>query len=105
MSNDRAQLRVVLPTLFAARQQQLLADDKALDEALAAGSDRLAELVRRDQDLGTEADALDKAIIAAVSKLSAQRDAAAEQRNRQRLAAIASERAGLQKTLGVESPD
>jgi hypothetical protein len=26
----------VLPILFAARQQQLLADDKALDEALAA---------------------------------------------------------------------
>jgi hypothetical protein len=72
---------------------------------LAAGSDRLAELVRRDQDLGTEADALDKAIIAAVSKPSAQRDAAAEQRNRQRLAAIASERASLQKTLGVEFPD
>ena len=127
LAHDRAQLRVVLPILFAARQQQLLAGDKALDEVLAAiqrgtqssaaaavnklavrlaaGSDRLAELVRRDQDLGAEADALDKAIIAAVSKPSAQRDAAAEQRNRQRLAAIASERATLQKTLAVEFPD
>jgi hypothetical protein len=35
---------------------------------LAAGSDRLAELVRRDQDLATEAEALDKSIVAAVSK-------------------------------------
>ncbi|MCP3474050.1 CHAT domain-containing protein [Bradyrhizobium sp. CCGUVB1N3] len=122
-----AQLRIVLPILFAARQQQLLADDKALDEALAAiqrgtqssaaaavnklavrlaaGSDRLAELVRRDQDLAAEADTLDKAIIAAVSKQPAQRDAAAEQRNRQRLAVIASERASLQRTLAVEFPD
>ncbi len=126
LAHDRAQLRVVLPILFAARQK-LLADDRALDEALvaiqrgtqssaaaavnklavrlAAGSDRLAELARRDKDLGAEADALDKAIVAAVSKPSAQRDAAAEQRNRQRLAAIASERATLQKTLGVEFPD
>ncbi|MCP3462691.1 tetratricopeptide repeat protein [Bradyrhizobium sp. CCGUVB23] len=127
LANNRAQLRVVLPVLLAARQQQLLADDKSLDDALAAiqrgtqssaasavnklavrlaaGSDRLAELVRRDQDLAAEADTLDKAIIAAVSKQSAQRDAATEQRNRQRLAAIASERASLQKTLAVEFPD
>ncbi|MFB6414612.1 CHAT domain-containing tetratricopeptide repeat protein [Bradyrhizobium tunisiense] len=127
LAGDRAQLRVVLPVLFAARQQALLASDKALDDALgavqrgtqssaasavnklavrlAAGSDRLAELVRRDQDLTAEAEALDKAIIAAVSKQSAQRDAAAEQRSRARIATIANERAGLQKTLAVEFPD
>ena len=90
LATNRAQLRVVLPVLFAARQQYLLPDDRALDEALAAiqrgtqssaasavnklavrlaaGSDRLAELVRRDQDLAAESEALDKAIIAAVSK-------------------------------------
>ncbi|QOZ74640.1 hypothetical protein XH83_03755 [Bradyrhizobium sp. CCBAU 53351] len=127
LAGNRAQLRVVLPVLFAARQQALLASDKALDDALAAiqrgtqssaasavnklavrmaaGSDRLAELVRRDQDLTAEAEALDKAIIAAVSKQSAQRDATAEQRSRARIAAIASERAGLQKTLVREFPD
>ncbi|MGY8667600.1 CHAT domain-containing tetratricopeptide repeat protein [Bradyrhizobium sp. UFLA05-109] len=127
LANNGTQLRVVLPVLFAARQQQLLPDDEALDEALAAiqrgtqssaasavnklavrlaaGSDRLAELVRRDQDLAADADTLDKAIIAAVSKQPVQRDAAGEQRNRQRLAAIASERASLQKTLAVEFPD
>lgn len=127
LRSGRAQLRVVLPILFSARQQQLLPDDKALDEALAAiqrgtqssaasavnklavrlaaGSDRLAELVRKDQDLGSEAEALDKAIITAVSKQAAQRDTAAEQRSRARIAAIASERTGLQKTLAVEFPD
>lgn len=36
LANDRAQLQVVLPILFAARQQWLLPDDKAVDEALAA---------------------------------------------------------------------
>jgi CHAT domain-containing protein len=127
LRNDRAQLRVVLPILFSARQQQLLPDDKALDEALAAiqrgtqssaaaavnklavrlaaGSDRLAELVRKDQDLAAESEALDKTIIAAVSKQAGQRDVAAEQRSRARIAAIARERASLQKALAVEFPD
>ncbi|WP_027514359.1 CHAT domain-containing tetratricopeptide repeat protein [Bradyrhizobium sp. WSM1417] len=127
LRGDRAQLRVVLPVLFAARQQDLLPGDKALDEALAAiqrgtqssaasavnklavrlaaGSDRLAELVRRDQDLAAESEALDKAIVTAVSKQSAQRDLATEQRSRARIATIANERAGLQKTLAVEFPD
>lgn len=126
LATNRAQLRVVLPILFAACQQSLLAEDKALNEALAAiqrgtqssaasavnklavrlaaGSDRLAELVRRDQDLAAESEALDKTIIAAVSKQSGQRDLAAEQRSRARIAAIANERAGLQKTLAVEFP-
>ncbi|UWU93144.1 CHAT domain-containing tetratricopeptide repeat protein [Bradyrhizobium sp. CB1015] len=127
LAANRAQLRVVLPILFAARQQSLLASEKALDDALgaiqrgtqssaasavnklavrlAAGSDRLAELVRKDQDLAAESEALDKAIIAAVSKPSGQRDVAAEQRSRARIAAIASARNGLQKTLAVEFPD
>ncbi|MBK3662169.1 CHAT domain-containing protein [Bradyrhizobium diazoefficiens] len=127
LASNRAQLRVVLPILFAARQQSLLPADEALDEALAAiqrgtqssaasavnklavrlaaGSDRLAELVRKDQDLAVESEALDKAIIAAVSKPSAQRDVASEQRSRARISAIAGERAGLHKTLAIEFPD
>lgn len=127
LAANRAQLRVVLPILFAARQQSLFTNDRALDDALgaiqrgtqssaasavnklavrlAAGSDRLAEFVRKDQDLATESDALDKAIVAAVSKPPAQRDVAAEQRSRARIAAIASARNGLQKTLAVEFPD
>jgi CHAT domain-containing protein/Tfp pilus assembly protein PilF len=127
IASERAQPRVALPVLYAAAGQQLLPDAKALDGALdtiqhgaqsqaaaavnklavrlAAGSDRLADLVRRDQDLAAEAEALDKAIISAVSGAAPKRDAAAENRDKARLAAIAAERAALQKTLAVEFPD
>ncbi len=127
IAGGRAQLRVALPVLFATGRQQLMPGDKALDAALdvvqrgtqssaasavnklavrvAAGNDRLAQLVRRDQDLAVEAETLDKAIVAAVSKDRSKRDPAAEQRNRARLTAIAGERATLQKTFAAEFPD
>ncbi len=127
IASGRAQLRVALPVLLAASRQQLLPGEKALDDALdvvqhgtqssaasavnklavrlAAGSDRLAQLVRRDQDLATEAEALDKSLLAAVSKDRTRRDAASEQRGRARLAAIAAERAGLQRTFATEFPE
>jgi CHAT domain-containing protein/Tfp pilus assembly protein PilF len=127
IAGGRAQLRVALPVLLGAQRQQLLPAEKALDDALdvvqhgaqssaasavnklavrvAAGSDRLAELVRRDQDLAAEADALDKAIIAAVSREASKRDAAAEQRSRERLGVISAERTKLQKTFAIEFPD
>jgi CHAT domain-containing protein/tetratricopeptide (TPR) repeat protein len=123
----RAQARVALPVLLDAGRQQLMPQEKALDDALdvvqhgaqssaatavnklavrlAAGSDHLAELVRRDQDLASEAETLDKAIIAAVSRQGAKRDAPAEQRSRDRLAAISAERATLQKAFASEFPD
>jgi hypothetical protein len=72
---------------------------------LSAGSDRLAQLVRKDQDLAAEADTLDKAIIAAVSKEPGKRDATGEQRIRDRLAAIVTERNGLQKVFAAEFPN
>jgi CHAT domain-containing protein len=72
---------------------------------LAAGASRLAQLVRRDQDLTTEADALDKAIIAAVSNEPARRNSTAEQQIRDRLSVIAKERDALQKALASEFPD
>ena len=127
IASGHAQLRVALPVLLAVQAQQIMPRDKALDDALnvvqrgtqssaasavnklavrlAAGTDRLAELVRRDQDLAAESDVLDKSLLAAVSKDRAKRDAAAEQRSRARLAAIAAERAGLQKTFAIEFPD
>lgn len=127
IASGRAQPRVALAVLADAERQQLMPRENAVDGILnvierstrssaasavnklavrlAAGSDRLAELVRRDQDLSAEAEALDKSIVAAVSKDRAKRDAAAEQRARARLAAIAAERASLQKTLSVEFPD
>jgi len=127
IGNGRAQPRVALAVLSAAQRQQLLPAEKALDEALnvvqrgaqssaasavnklavrlATGNDRLAELVRKDQDLASEAETLDKVIIAAVAKDRSKRDAAAEQRSRDRLAAIAAERASLQKIFASEFPD
>jgi CHAT domain-containing protein/Tfp pilus assembly protein PilF len=127
IGSTRAQMRVALPVLFDAQRRQLLPSEQALNDALnviqrgtqssaasavnklavriAAGNDRLAELVRRDQDLGSEAEALDKAIVAAVSKDRSKRDAATEARAKARLAAISAERATLQKTLAGEFPD
>jgi hypothetical protein len=127
IASGRAELRAALPVLADAQRQQLIPAGKAVDDMLnaiqrgtqssaasavnklavrlAAGSDRLAELVRRDQDLAAEAEALDKSIVAAVSKDRSKRDAAAEQRARARLAAIATERASLQRILAAEFPD
>jgi len=127
LAGGRAQIRVALPVLLAAQQKQLMPSEQALDDALnavqagtqssaasavnklavrlAAGSDRLAQLVRRDQDLAAEAEALDKAIVSAVSKDRTKRDMTAEQKSRDRLAAIATERAGLQRTFAVEFPN
>src|SRR5262249_41274960 len=123
----RAQVRVALPALYDAQRQQLVASETALDDALnviqrgaqssaasavnklavrlAAGNDRLAELVRRDQDLGSQADSLDKSIMTAVSKDRAKRDSVAEQRARDRISAIVAARARLQKPLSAEFPD
>ena len=99
IASGRAQPRVALPVLFAAQRSKRCRRNGAgrcarrgpagtqssaasavnkLAVRLAAGSDRLAELVRQDQDLAAEADALDKAIVAAVSKERSKRDAAAE---------------------------
>jgi CHAT domain-containing protein len=126
IGSGRAQPKIALPILFDAQRQNLLPCETALDQALdviqhatqssaasavnklavrlAAGTDRLAELVRKDQDLGSEAEQLDKAIVAGLSK-QAGRDPAAAERGRKRLAAIAAERAALQRTLGSEFPD
>lgn len=126
IGKGRAQLGIALAVLFDAQRQQIMPTEQALDEALdviqhgtqssaasavnklavriAAGNDRLAELVRRDQDLGSEAETLNKAVVAALSK-QGQRDGAAAQRGRERMAAIAVERASLQKTFATEFPD
>src|SRR5207248_7648005 len=61
----------------------------------AAGSGELAQLVRRHQDLAAEAETLDKAVVAFVSKPPAQRSASAEDEIRGRIAAIKAEREKL----------
>jgi CHAT domain-containing protein/Tfp pilus assembly protein PilF len=127
IASGRGELRAVLPALSDAKAQQLLPAGQSMDLALdaiqratqssaasavsklavrlAAGNDRLAELVRRDQDLSAEAEALDKAIVAAVSRERSKRDLAAEQRAKARFAAISAERPSVQKTLSAEFPD
>ena len=121
IASGNAQLRVAHPMLSAAPRQQLLPAERALDDALnavqrgaqssaasavnklavrlAAGNDRLAQLVRRNQDLATEAETLDKTIVAAVSKEPSKRNAVAERRSKDRLAAIVAERATLLTAL------
>ena len=71
----------------------------------AAGSNDLAQLVRKDQDLTAEAIALEKVIIAAVSKLPAERNAAAEEQIRKRIDEIKSERDKLQDVFNQRFPD
>jgi tetratricopeptide repeat protein len=115
LAGGRAQPRVALAVLSGAQRQQLLPAEKAPDDPLntiqrgsqssaaaalnklavrlAAGNDRLAEMVRGDQDLSAEVEALDKAIVAAVSKERSKRDPASEQPARARLAAISTEHA------------
>src|ERR1700683_3279757 len=127
ISNKIAKPWPAVPVLFGALAAKLIAVDEAIDDGLnvvqhasqtaadealnalalrfSAGNDRLAQLVRKDQDLAVEAASLDKAIIAAVSSEPSKRDAAAEQRIRDRIAAIAKERADLQTVFTREFPD
>jgi tetratricopeptide (TPR) repeat protein/cell fate (sporulation/competence/biofilm development) regulator YlbF (YheA/YmcA/DUF963 family) len=76
-----------------------------LSVRFATGNDQLAELVRRDQDLSSENERLDKLIIEAVSQEPSKRDAAKEQDVRNRLRLIASERAQIETTLYQRFPD
>ena len=95
--NGGASPAVALPVLLGANGQGLITAGNAMNDALnvvqrasqnsaaaavaklavrlAAGSDRLALLVRQDQDLSAEAKRLDDAVIAAVSTEPEQRDA------------------------------
>jgi CHAT domain-containing protein len=127
IAKGRAWPVVALPVLIGAQRNKLISAETALNDGLnvvqrasqssaaaavnklavrlSAGSDRLSQLVRKDQDLAAEAESLDKAIIAAVAKEPAQRDSATEQRIRDRLAVIAAERNDLQQTFAKEFPD
>ena len=127
ISNKTAAIWSALPVLFGAQSAKLVAADEAIDDGLnvvqrasqtsagqalnalavrfSAGTDRLAQLVRQDQDLAGEAAALDKALIAAMSQEPAKHDAAAEQETRDRIAAVAKQRDDLQAVFAKEFPD
>jgi CHAT domain-containing protein len=116
-----------LPILFGAQAVKLLTAEEAFDNGLnvtqhaqqtaagdalnalavrfSAGNDRLAGLVRKDQDLANEAAVLDKAILATVSKQQPQNSASNEQKVRDRIAAIAKERNDLGKVFARDFPD
>jgi hypothetical protein len=94
-----------LNVIQRAAQSSAAAALNKLAVRLAAGSDRLAHQLHQDQDLAGEAEALDKAIVAAVSKEPSKRDAATEQRIKDRLAAIAGERDLLKREFAREFPD
>jgi hypothetical protein len=72
---------------------------------LGAGTGRLAQLVRSDQDLAAEASRLDKAILEAVSKEPSKRDAAGERKIRDRRAAVRQQREELERIFATEVPD
>jgi CHAT domain-containing protein len=76
-----------------------------LPSRFAAGTNELAQLVRNDQDLTAEGDRLDKSIIAAVSKLPADRSATAEEQTRKRIGEIKSEHERLQEVFNQRFPD
>jgi CHAT domain-containing protein/Tfp pilus assembly protein PilF len=71
----------------------------------AAGTGELAQLVRKDQDLTAEAEALDKSVIAFVSKPPARRSAAAEEQVRTRIAEVKAEREKLQQVFNEHFAD
>ena len=71
----------------------------------AAGDDQLAQLVRKDQDLSLENERLDKLLVEAASKEPSERDPNNEQQIRNRLQAIADERAQIETTLSQQFPD
>ena len=125
IASGRAVPASVLPVLLGAEYNNLISAEAALDGSLnivqrafqtaagealnalavrfSAGNDRLAELVRKDQDLVGEAGKLESAIIAAVS--AERRDAAKERRIRDRIAAITKERDDLQAVFTRDFPD
>ena len=118
---------VHLSVLLGAKRAKDLSEDKAIAESFdvvqraastaasaavsqlavrfAAGTDDLAQLVRKDQDLSAENERLDKDLIAAVSKPPNQRDANREAATRKRLEEIADARAEVGRILAQRFPD
>jgi CHAT domain-containing protein/Tfp pilus assembly protein PilF len=115
------------PVLFASQAHNLINPEEALTDSyeivqrasssaaasavsmlavrFAAGSDELAQLVRKDQDLTAEQESLDKTVVAFVSKPPAQRSVETEEQVRKRIEAVKAERERLQKMFNERFPD
>ena len=127
ISQNSAQKSVAFGLLYASQSQSFMSPTQALSASYAvlqqstssaageavsklaarfgAGTNELAQLVRKDQDLTAEADRLDKSIISAVSKPPAERNASAEEQIRRRIDEIKSERDTLQNVFNRRFPD
>ena len=71
----------------------------------AAGTDELAQLVRKDQDIAAEAERLNRSIVGAVSRAPGERNAAAEAQMRKRVEEIKSQRDKLEDIFKQRFPD
>src|SRR4029453_1169342 len=111
ISNKTAAAWAALPVLYGAQSAKFISGEDALEDSLnvaqvalrtaiaetlnklggrfSAGTARLAQLVRTDQDLAAETGRLDKQILEAVSREPSKRDAAMEQKIRDRMAVVA----------------
>jgi CHAT domain-containing protein/Tfp pilus assembly protein PilF len=127
IAQNEANKFVAIVALYGSRSQNLISPTQAVNASFAVlqrsaasaageavsklavrfagGNNELAQLVRKDQDLTAESDRLDKSIIAAVSKLSAERNASAENQIRKRIDEIKLERGKLQDVLNQRFPD
>ena len=127
LSEGRQEKTIALPVLFASQAQRLLTATRALTDSFeivqrasssaaasavsklaarfAGGADDLAQLVRKDQDLIAEAGALEKTVIAFVSKPPARRSAETELQVRNRIESVKEERERLQKILKERFPE
>ena len=127
ISQDKAQKDIAFVVLNGSRSQNLIAPAEAVKSSyivfqrsssstagkavsmlaarFASGSNELAQLVRKDQDLTFEADRLDKSIMVAVSKSPAARNKVAEEQIRKRVEEIKLERHRLQNVFNQRFPD
>jgi CHAT domain-containing protein/tetratricopeptide (TPR) repeat protein len=118
---------VAFPVLFASQAQKLVSAAQALTDSydiaqralssaagnavsmlaarFAAGTSELAQLVRQDQDLTAEAETLDKAVVAFVSKPPAERSTTAEEQVRAQIEAVKAERERLSQIFNQRFPD
>ena len=122
-----ANANIAFDVLTQSEQQHLITGEQALSESynvlqfssssemsravekvalrFGAGSGQLAEIVRKDQDLGAQAEKLDTALISAVGRDPSDRSQIAEDQLRKRLADIGAERADILNVLSQKFPN
>jgi CHAT domain-containing protein len=127
ISQNSARKTVALAVLYGSQSQNLISTMQVRDASytvlqqlvssaagaavskltarLGAGTNELAQLVRKDQDLTAEAQRIDKSIVAALSKVPAERNQTTEDQIRKRIDAIKFERDKLQDVFNRGFPD